>query len=255
MIYFLASHGVYRKGRRTDAQIGSRSLSGVRQRRVDRRERSSHVFRHESSRRLAFGRRSGHDDRRRTIGYRRRLRGETRMGETDVEGEQTQRNATRGFLRFFFFVRTQERSGLLRRWFDLVRRNRDDLARIITAEQASRIRRNVDFLTKISLGKAAQRSERRSRLRRLVYRMVLGGGETRLRRRSSLGVDVEATFRSQGTGWGRSTHYSRKRDFEERKKGPTSDSVLRQVELSFFDGFEKGVSCVGGWLHSRCQTR
>ena len=76
------------------------------------------------------------------------------------------------------------------------------------------------FLTKISLGKAAERSERRSRLRRLVYRMVLGGGETRLRRRSSLGVDVEATFRSQGTGWGRSTHYSRKRDFGERKKGP-----------------------------------
>ena len=60
----------------------------------------------------------------------------------------------------------KERAAILRRWYDLMVANADDLAAILTAEQ----------------GKPLAEAQGRDRLRRGLHRVVRRGGQARLRR-------------------------------------------------------------------------
>jgi succinate-semialdehyde dehydrogenase/glutarate-semialdehyde dehydrogenase len=63
----------------------------------------------------------------------------------------------------------KERAKILRKWFDLMMENQDDLAVLMTAEQ----------------GKPLAESKRRDRLRRLLRRVVRRGGQADLWRHQS----------------------------------------------------------------------
>ena len=58
----------------------------------------------------------------------------------------------------------KERAAIMRKWFDLMMANQEDLAQMMTGAR-----------------QAAQRVARRDRLRRLLHRMVRGGSEARVR--------------------------------------------------------------------------
>ena len=66
----------------------------------------------------------------------------------------------------------KERAAVLRKWFDLMMDNQEDLARIMTAEQ----------------GKPLAEIARRDRLRRLLHRVVRRGGQAHLRRHDPLAL-------------------------------------------------------------------
>ena len=86
----------------------------------------------------------------------------------------------------------KERAAVMRRWFDLMMANQDDLARLMTIEQ----------------GKPLDRIARRGGLRRVVPRMVRRGSQARLRRHDPAPAARQAPDRRQGTDRRRRLHHA-----------------------------------------------